>query len=98
LVGLSKKKALPLLRTLTHYRPEMPFGNRKKNILEDLSSSVLSQLKKYHCSGNVKFNNLGIFQSLKLRILVKKILPFSRKLNFTPNTLGCYGLNRDGTS
>jgi len=27
----------------THYRPALPFGNRKKNILEDLFSSVLSQ-------------------------------------------------------
>jgi len=49
----------------------MPFGNRK-NILEDLFSSVLSLFKKYHPSGNQKFNNLGIFQSLKLRILVEK--------------------------
>jgi len=35
---------------------------RKK---EDLFSSVLSQFKKYHPSGNLKFNYLGIFQSLK---------------------------------
>jgi len=40
----------------------MPFGN-KKNILEDLFRSVLSQLKKYHPSGNLKFNNLGISQA-----------------------------------
>jgi len=53
--------------SLTHYRPAMPFGNRKKNILEDLLSSVLSQFKKYHPSGNLKFKNLGIFQSLILR-------------------------------
>jgi len=45
----------------------MPFGNRKK--IEDLSSLELLQFKKYHPSGNLKFNNLGIFQSLKLRIL-----------------------------
>jgi len=57
---------------LTHYRPTMPFGDRKKNILEDLFSSVLSQLKKYHPSGNLKFNYIGISQSLKLRILVGK--------------------------
>jgi len=30
-------------------------------ILEDLFSSVLSQLKKYHPSGNLKFNISGIF-------------------------------------
>jgi len=67
----------------------MPFGNR---ILEDLFSSVLSQYKKYHPSGNPKLNNLGFFQSLKLHILMEKILSNSLKLNFTPNTLGCYGL------
>jgi len=43
----------------------MQFGNRK-NILEDLFSSVLSQFKKYYPSGNLKFINLGIFQSLKI--------------------------------
>jgi len=57
--------------TLAHYRPAMPFGNRKKNILENLFSSVLSQFK-YHPSGNLKFNDVGIFQSLKLRILEGK--------------------------
>jgi len=63
----------------------------EKNILEDLLSSVLSNSKKYHPSGNLKFDNLGIFQSLKLRFLMEKFLPISLKLNFTPNTLGCYG-------
>jgi len=52
----------------------------------------LSQFKKYHPSGNLKFDNLRIFQSLKLRVLVEKILPISLKLKFTQNTLGCYGL------
>jgi len=55
--------------TLTHYRPAMPFGNRKK-YFRALFSSVLSQCKKYHPSGNLKFNYLGIFQSLKLHILM----------------------------
>jgi len=53
----------------------MPFGNRKKNILEDLLRSVLSQFKKYHPSGIPEFNNLGIFQTLQMRILVKN--PFN---------------------
>jgi len=79
---------LYLQRLLTHYRPALPFGNK----IEDLSSSVLSQLKKYHPSKNVKLNNLGIFRSLELRILVEKKLQISLKLNFTRNTLGCYGL------
>jgi len=74
----------------------MPFGNRKKNILEDLFSSVLSQLEKYHSSGNLKFNDLGNSKSLKFRILMKTILSIPLKLNFTPNTLGCYGLTLTG--
>ena len=73
---------------LTLYRPAMPFGNRKKDFW-DLSCSVLSQLKKYPPSWNLKFSNLRILKGLKLRILVKKIVPVSLKLNFTPNTLGC---------
>jgi len=73
----------------------MPFGNRKKNIIEDLFSSALSQFQKYYSSGNLKFNNLGIFQSLKLRISVGKNLSISLMVNFTPNTLGCYGLMRE---
>jgi len=49
-------------------------------------------LKKYHPSGNLKFNILGISQSLKSRILKEKILSISLNLNFTSNTLGFYGL------
>jgi len=64
----------------------------EKNIFQDLSSSVLSQFKKYHPSGNSKCYYLGILKSLKLRILVRKMLLISLKLNFTPNTLGCKGL------
>ena len=45
---------------------------KKKTISEDPFSSVLSHFKKYHTSGNLKFNNLGIFQSLKLRTLIEK--------------------------
>jgi len=52
----------------------------------------LSQFRKYHPSGNLKFNNLGIFQSLKFRILMEKNLLFYLKLNFTQNTMGCHGL------
>jgi len=63
----------------------------EKNILEDLFNSVLLQFKKHRPSGNLKFNYLRIFQSLKLRKLMVKILRKSLWLNFTPNTLGCYG-------
>jgi len=52
----------------------------------------LSQFKKYRPSGNLNFNNLGISQGLKWRNSMGKILRISLKLNFTPNTLGCYGL------
>jgi len=55
----------------------------------------LSQFKTYHTSENLKFNNSGFFQSLKLRILVEKIIPISLNLNFTLNALGCYGLILD---
>jgi len=44
----------------------------EKFILEDLLSLLLSYLKKYHPSGNLKFNYLVILQSLKLRILMEK--------------------------
>jgi len=64
----------------------------EKNILEDLFSSVSSQFKNYYPSGNLKFNNLGISQNLKFRIFMEKIRSISLRLNFTPNTLGCYGL------
>jgi len=81
---------LPLLcDRIVHYRPAMPFGNRKKNIFEYLFSSVLLQLKKYHHPGNLKLNNLGISQSLKLRNSMGKILRISLELiKFTRNTLG----------
>jgi len=72
----------------------MPFGNRKKNILEDLFSSVFLQFKKYHPSGNLKFINLGILQSLKFCILIEKFPAIALKLNFTLITLGCYGLRQ----
>jgi len=52
----------------------------------------LSHFKKYQAPRNLKLNNLGIFQSLKLRILMGKILLISLKLNFIPNTLGCHAL------
>jgi len=47
----------------------------------------LSQFEKYHPSGNLKFIDLGIFQSLKFGILIEKILPISLKLNFTPKAI-----------
>ena len=78
-------------RVLTHYRPAMPFGNRNIYFRGSFHSRIVS-IKKKHPSGNLKFNNLDIFQSLKLHYLTRKILQISLKLNFFPNTLGCYGL------
>jgi len=53
----------------------------------------LPQFKKYYLSGNLKFYNSGILKNLKLRILVRNILPISFKLNFTLNTLDSKGLS-----
>ena len=79
---------LSIHNCVTLNRPAMPFGNRNK--IEDLFSSVLSQLK--NITPLETRNNLDIFQSLKLRNLMGKIFRISLKLNFAPNTLG-YGLN-----
>jgi len=76
----------------------MPFGKRQKYFKGSFQFSIvtilLSQFKKYQPSGKLKFSNFGIFQSLKLRILMEKILLISLKLNFAPNTLGCHGFSR----
>jgi len=72
--------------SLTHYRPAMPLGNSKIYFRGSFYGSILLHFKKYHPSGNLKFNNLGIFQSLKLHNLMGKIFLISFKLNFTPNT------------
>jgi len=55
---------------------------RKQKKIEDLFSSM-SHYMEYHPSGNLKYVNLGIFQSLKLRNLTGKILPISLKINLT---------------
>jgi len=51
------------------FNPQQPSDavRKQKKKLEGLSSSVLSQFKQCHPSGNLKFNNLDIFQSLNLR-------------------------------
>jgi len=55
------------------FNPLPPSGpETEKNILEDIFSSASSQLKKYHPSENMKFNNSGIFQSFESRILMEK--------------------------
>jgi len=50
---MCQKQKLSDKRTqLTPNRPAMPFAT-EKNILKDIFSSVLSQFKKYHPSGNL---------------------------------------------
>jgi len=48
---------------LTYLLPSDAVRKQNKNILEHFFSSVLSQFRKYHPSGNLKFNYLGIFRS-----------------------------------
>ena len=62
---------------MNKFNPQPPSDavrKQKKNILHDLSSSVLLQFKKYHPYENLILNYLGIFKSLKLRILMEKFL------------------------
>jgi len=63
----------------------------KHIFLEELFSSVLSQKGKYHHSKNLKFNNLGIFKSLKLHNLIGKILGMYLKLHPKQNILETRG-------
>ena len=56
----------------SHKNEKWGRSETEKFNLGDLFSSVLSQLKKNHPSRNLECNNLGIFQSLKLRILIEK--------------------------
>jgi len=49
----------------------MPFGNKKRNFRETFQFSIVA-VKKISPPGNLKFNYLGIFQSLKLRISMEK--------------------------
>jgi len=51
-------------------RPAVPFGNRKYYFRSSLFSIVTNQ--KVSHSGNLKFNYLGVFQSLQLRISMGK--------------------------
>jgi len=49
----------------------MPFGNRKIYPVQ-----YCHNLKNITPSGNIKFYYFGIFQSLKMRILMKKKIQF----------------------
>ena len=73
--------------------PSDAVRKQKKRIFLAHVSTVLSKFKKYHPSGNLKSDSLGIFQSLKLRNLMGKTLQIYPNLNFIPNSLGCYGFS-----
>jgi len=65
-----------LVFCLTPNRPAMPFGNWKIYFRGSFHFSIVT-IKKYHPSGNLKFNNLSVFQSLKLHIFTgEKIFRF----------------------
>jgi len=71
--------------------PSDAVRKQKKMFWRIFSVQYCQNLKeKYHPSGNLKFNNLGTFQSFKLRNFMGKIPQISLKLNVTPNTLGCW--------
>jgi len=65
---------------LTANRPAIPFANRKKYFGRSFQFSIFTFKKEYHPSGNLNFNNLSIFQTLRLRILKEKILPISLQI------------------
>jgi len=69
----------------------IPFVNGKLYFRGSVQLSIIT-LSKFHPSGNLKFNYLGVVQSLNLRILMKKLFLVSLELSFTPKTLGCYGM------
>jgi len=71
--------------------PSDTVRKQKITILEDLFSSVVSQLKKKSPPCEPEFRH---FPKLKIAYFNGKILSISLKLNFTPCTLGCYGLRR----
>jgi len=69
----------------------MPFANRKNYFRGSFHSSIVT-IQKISPLWKPEINNLGIFQSLKLRILMEKIPP-SSKLKCTASTLGVYGFS-----
>jgi len=71
-IRLSRKIAVNI-ENLNPLPPSNAVRKQRKHILEDLFFSVLSKFEKYYPSENLKCNNLGNIQSLKLRNLMGKI-------------------------
>jgi len=84
--------------SLIYVNPQPPRDavrqQQKKYFKRSFQFSIVTVLKKYRLSKILKFNNLGNFQTLKLRTLIEKILPISLNLNLTANTLHCYRLTK----
>jgi len=77
----------------THERPAMPFGNRKKYLKGSFQYSIVT-IQKISPPRKSKVSLFRHFRKLKIAYFNgKKILSIYLKPNFTPYTLGCYGLN-----
>jgi len=85
----SSNQKIPHKDVAQHFQPPGDAVRKQKKILYRIFSVqyCLNFEKYYHTFGNMKLNDLDIFQSLKLRILMRKILPIFLKLNITPNTV-----------
>jgi len=59
----------------TQYRPAMPFRNRNNYFRGSFQFSIV-KIKKISPLKNLKFNNLGVSQSLKFRIWWKQSFQF----------------------
>ena len=74
LVNLTWRLRVDIMAVTQAPEPTRCRSEIEKNILEGIFSSVMSQWKNYHHSGNLKFNNLGISQSFIF--LWKQSFPF----------------------
>jgi len=75
---------LHFVQYLTHYRPAMTSGDRKKYFTGSFQFSTVTIYKIYP----LWKPEIYIFRHfLKLKTALEKILSISLKLNFTPNTL-----------
>jgi len=70
----------------------MPFGNREAYRI--FSGQYCHNFKKISAPWKPEIESFRHFSKLKISYFNGKIPPISLKLNFTPSTLGCYGLIR----
>jgi len=64
---------------LTYYTAQRCLSEAEKKYLRGSFQFNIVTFLKYIPTGNLNFNNFGIFQSLKLRIFVGKIFSISLK-------------------